>query len=167
MKNIIKLVLNIFKQQMKPQKLSKKGIDFLTDFEGFSSKPYLDVVGIPTIGYGFTYYPTTNKKVKMTDKSITKEEGKNLLSLMLKPYELAVQNNVTANINQNQFDALVSFAYNVGVGAFRSSTLLKRINANPKDADIKNQFLRWNKAGGKVVRGLTRRREEEAKMYFS
>lgn len=152
---------------MKPHKLSKKGIDFLTEFEGFSSKPYLDVVGIPTIGYGFTYYPTTNKKVKMTDKSITKEEGKQLLSLMLKPYELAVLNGVTANINQNQFDALVSFAYNVGVGAFRSSTLLKRINANPKDTDIKNQFLRWNKAGGKVVRGLTRRREEEAKMYFS
>src|SRR5690606_30423679 len=73
---------------------------------------------------------------------------------------------VTSTINQNQFDALVSFSYNIGLGSLKSSTLLKRVNNNPQDADICNQFSRWNKAGGKVLLGLTRRRKEEAELYF-
>ena len=74
---------------------------------------------------------------------------------------------VTSNINQNQFNALVSFAYNVGTGNFSSSTLLKKVNRNPNDLTIKDEFLRWNKAGGKVLNGLTNRRNEEADLYFS
>ena len=74
---------------------------------------------------------------------------------------------VTSNLNQNQFNALVSFAYNVGTGNFSSSTLLKKVNRNPDDLTIKDEFLRWNKAGGKVLNGLTNRRNEEAILYFS
>jgi len=73
---------------------------------------------------------------------------------------------VTSNINQNQFNALVSFAYNVGTGNFASSTLLKKVNKNPNDLTIKAEFLRWNKANGKVINGLTNRRIEEADLYF-
>ena len=73
----------------------------------------------------------------------------------------------TSNLNQNQFNALVSFAYNVGTGNFSSSTLLKKVNRNPDDLTIKDEFLRWNKAGGKVLNGLTNRRNEEADLYFS
>jgi lysozyme len=71
------------------------------------------------------------------------------------------------DITQNQFDALVSFAYNVGLEAFRKSTLLKKVNANPNDKLISNQFLRWNKSRGRVLQGLTNRRIEEARIYFA
>ena len=74
---------------------------------------------------------------------------------------------VTSNINQNQFNSLVSFAYNVGTGNFSSSTLLKKINKNPNDLSIKAEFLRWNKANKVVINGLTNRRNEEANIYFS
>jgi lysozyme len=70
-------------------------------------------------------------------------------------------------INQNQFDALVSFCYNVGPGNLKSSTLLKKVNANPNDPTIRTEFLKWNKGGGKVLAGLTRRRTAEANLYFS
>jgi lysozyme len=71
------------------------------------------------------------------------------------------------DITQNQYDALVSFAYNVGLTNFKNSTLLKRINANPKDPDITNQFMKWIRAGGRVIRGLITRRRVEAQLYFS
>jgi len=73
---------------------------------------------------------------------------------------------VKSNLNENQFSALVSFAYNLGIGSLKSSTLLKKLNINPKDPTIFNEFLRWNKAGGKEVSGLTRRRQAEANLYY-
>jgi lysozyme len=69
-------------------------------------------------------------------------------------------------INQNQFDALVDFAYNLGTGNLKSSTLLKKVNADPKDHKISEEFLKWNRAGGKVLKGLTARRVAEAELYF-
>jgi lysozyme len=78
------------------------------------------------------------------------------------PGELAERDDV----GQNQFDALVCFSYNVGLGALKGSTLLKKLNANPKDPTIRDEFLRWNKAAGRVMRGLTKRRAEEADLYF-
>jgi lysozyme len=85
---------------------------------------------------------------------------------MLDRYERGVNRYVTSNINENQFSALVSFAYNCGLGALKSSTLLKRVNANPNDENISYQFSRWNKAGGRVLKGLTKRRIDEDKLYF-
>lgn len=147
--------------------ISENGIELITRFEGFRSKPYLDPVGVATIGYGTTFYPDSGKKVLMTDKPITEETARYYLKLVCINFGNEIQKYITKGINQNQFDALVSFSYNVGVGAFKSSTLLKRINNNPNDPDIRRQFLRWINAGGKQLPGLVRRREAEADLYFS
>ena len=142
----------------------KKGLELIKKYEGFYSKPYLDPIGIPTIGYGATYYP--NKvKVTMKDKPLTEKQASDLLAEMLKVYENQVALLVRKPINQNQFDALSSFTYNLGETNLSSSTLLKKLNA--KDyAGTADQFLRWNKAGGKVMNGLTRRREAERNLFL-
>ena len=145
---------------------SNKGIEIIKKHEGFRSEPYLCPAGVPTIGYGATYYPS-GISVTMNDDCITEEIGIEMLKLMLQRFENGVSRYVQTRINQNQFDALVSFAYNVGLGALKSSTLLKRVNSNPNDSDIVYQFSRWNKAGGKPLRGLTIRRKEESNLYFS
>jgi lysozyme len=121
---------------------------------------------IPTIGYGNTYYPD-GKRVTLLDKDITKQQAFDMFKEVANRFAKRVDTLVTSNLNQNQFNALVSFAYNVGTGNFSSSTLLKKVNKNPDDLTIKDEFLRWNKAGGKVLNGLTNRRNEEAILYFS
>ena len=146
--------------------LDNKGYLLITKFEGLRLKPYLDSVKIPTIGYGNTYYPD-GKKVTLLDKDITKKEAFDMFKEVANRFAKRVDTLVTSNLNQNQFNALVSFAYNVGTGNFASSTLLKKVNKNPNDLTIKDEFLRWNKAGGKVINGLTNRRNEEADLYFS
>ena len=146
--------------------ISNKGLDLIKNFEGFYSKPYLDPIGIPTIGYGATYYP--NKvKVTMKDEAISKEYATELLKVMLVSYENDVKRLVKSKLTQVQFDALVSFTYNLGSVNLGKSTLLKKVNANPNDKTIRDEFLEWNKAGGKVFNGLTRRRNAEANLYFS
>lgn len=147
-------------------KTSKKGIELIKRYEGFVGKPYLDAVGIPTIGYGATHYGN-GIKVKMTDKPITEEEATILLSKMLVSYEETVNRLVTRELNKNQFDALVSFTYNLGGANLKSSTLLKKVNANPCDRTIADEFNKWVNAGGKKLNGLVKRRKEEAKLYFS
>ena len=146
-------------------RLGSKGLELIKSFEGFYSKPYLDPIGIPTIGYGATYYPN-KKKVTMKDKPLTEKEASDLLKEMMVTYENDVKRLVKRELNQNQFDALVSFTYNLGSANLCKSTLLKKINANPCDKTIKDEFLKWNKAGGKVLNGLTRRRNAEAELYF-
>lgn len=147
-------------------KLNKEGYLLITKFEGLSLKPYLDSIKVPTIGYGNTYY-TDGKRVTLLDKEITKEVAFDVFKEVANRFGKRVDELVTSNINQNQYNALVSFAYNVGTGNFASSTLLKKVNKNPNDLTIKDEFLRWNKAGGKVINGLTNRRNEEANIYFS
>jgi len=146
-------------------KLSKKGLELIAEFEGFREMPYLDSAGVATIGYGNTYYPDGDM-VTMWDGALTKKNGLKLLKLIVKDFEDAV-NKLARPLNQNQFDALVSFTYNLGAGNLKSSTLLKRINDNPCDPDIKYQFSRWNKAGGRVLNGLVKRRQKEAELFFS
>lgn len=147
-------------------KIGSKGLELIKRFEGLSLKPYLCPAHIPTLGYGATYYPD-GTKVKMTDKPITIEKATEMLLNMLKHYEQAVDSYCRDDINQSQFDALVSFAYNCGVGNLKSSTLLKKVNTNPSDVSIMAEFLKWNKGGGKVLAGLTKRRAAEANLYFS
>jgi lysozyme len=145
--------------------VSNQGKDFIVKHEGgYLLNAYLCPAGIPTIGAGMTFYPS-GKKVSIDDK-ISLTEAKIYFSAILAKFENAVLRLVKSDINQNQFDALVSFVYNIGIGAFTKSTLLKRVNENPNDENIKLQFLRWNKAGGRVLNGLTRRRKEEAELYF-
>lgn len=151
---------------------SKRIVEFISSFEGFSAKPYLDITGKPTIGYGATYYQD-GRKVTMQDPPITKQCALDLKEFHIEEKENAVRRLVKSNINQNQFDALVSWVYNLGEGNLKTSTMLKKINANPNDQSIKNSWLQWNKARNKktgkleVSNGLTRRRNEEIKIYFS
>ena len=147
-------------------KTSGKGIEIIKKHEGFRSHPYLCPAGVPTIGYGATYYKN-GKKVSLSDAPISKSEGVLLLGDMLDRYENGVNRYVQHPINQNQFDALVSFAYNLGLGALKTSTLLKVINSNPNDPDIRRQFKRWVRASGRILPGLEKRRKEEADLYFS
>ena len=151
---------------MKVTKASQKGLDLIKRFEGLSLKPYLCPASIITIGYGNTYYPS-GAKVKLTDPAITKEKAEELLKFLLTSYEKGVDSFCRDDINQNQFDALTSFAYNVGVGNLQKSTLIKKVNKNPNDPTIRAEFMKWNKGGGKVLLGLTRRRQAEADLYFS
>jgi lysozyme len=134
-------------------------------FEGFRGTPYKCSAGVPTIGYGATFYPG-GKKVTMTDAAITEEQAVELLANMLVSFEKYVDSYCVDTITQNQFDALVSFAYNLGPANLKSSTLLKKVNANPNDESIKLEFLKWVKAGGKTLKGLVRRREAESELYF-
>jgi len=141
-------------------KTSDKGINLIKEFEGFSSKPYLCPAGKWTIGYGWTHGVTKDSK------PITEAEATKLLADGLNSYEIGVLDCVDVDLQQCEFDALVSFAYNLGVHALRGSTLLKKLNEGDYEAAA-DQFLRWNKASGKVLAGLTRRREAEREMFLN
>jgi len=150
---------------MKITKTGKAGIEMIKTFEGFRAAPYKCSAGVPTIGYGATFYPG-GKKVTMTDAAITEEQAVELLANMLVSFEKYVDSYCIDTITQNQFDALVSFAYNLGPANLKASTLLKKVNINPNDESIRLEFLKWVKAGGKTLKGLVRRREAEADLYF-
>ena len=147
-------------------KLDKKGLDLIAEFEGLRLKPYLCSAGVPTIGYGSTFYEN-GSKVKLTDMPITKLRAEQLLRNTADKFAEKVAVLITKPVTQNQFNALVSFAFNVGVSALKVSTLLKLVNNNPNDANIAKEFMRWNKASGRVVQGLTNRRIKESAVYFS
>lgn len=147
-------------------KISQKGLDLLKRFEGVRLKPYLCPAGIPTISIGCTYYPD-GTKVRMTDPEISQARATEIFLNVLKHYESSVDSFTRDDITQNQFDALVSLSYNIGTGALKKSTLLKKVNANPNDKFIESQFLIWNKVAGVEVKGLTLRRQAESNLYFS
>jgi lysozyme len=147
-------------------KLNNAGYQLICEFEGLRLKPYLCSAKIPTIGYGNTYYPD-GKRVTLLDKEITKEYAFEIFKVIADKYARRVLSMVKKPLTQNQFNALVSFAYNVGTGAFSTSTLLKKVNANPNDLTIRNEFARWTRANGKIVNGLVNRRKKESDVYFS
>lgn len=117
-----------------------------------------------TIGYGNTYYED-GRKIKQGDK-ITKERADQLFLMIAEDFAKAVRGLLKTTLNENQFSALVCFAYNVGVSNLKASTLLKKVNLNKNDQTIRAEFLKWNKASGKVLVGLTRRRKAEADLYY-
>lgn len=145
--------------------LSNKGVQFLIGEEGLVKRPYLDPAGIPTIAVGMTFYPDSGRKVKMTDPPLTTEQCIRYLRMMVKIFELGVYSVTRDDINHNQFDALVSFTYNIGVAGFKGSTLLKKVNANKEDKTIKAAFELWKNAGGRPI--LLGRRRREAALYFT
>jgi lysozyme len=147
-------------------KTSKKGIDLIKKYEGFKSEPYLCPANVATIGFGTTFYPD-GRKVKLTDSPVSETIAEVILKRQLEKFEQYVDSYCIDTINQNQFDALVSFCYNLGPTNLKNSTLLKKVNKNPNDPSIKDEFMKWVKAGGKTLKGLVRRREEEAQLYFS
>ena len=143
--------------------ISKVGLDLIKSFEGCQLKAYKCPAGVWTIGWGTT--EPINGIKPHEGMIITQQQADELLIKNLKGYENAVNKYVTYCINQNQFDALVSFAYNCGNGALKTSTLLKKLNAGDVQGAA-NEFLRWNKSNGKVLNGLTRRREAERKLFL-
>jgi lysozyme len=138
---------------------SKSGLQIIKDFEGCSLTAYPDVVGVTTIGYGFTV------GVKMGD-TMTQSECDERLSREIRAYEVAVWNATHGDVTQSEFDALVSFAWNVGIAGMQNSSVIKAHNKGDKQAAAR-AFGLWNKAGGKAVAGLTRRRAAEAALYLT
>lgn len=142
----------------KPMKLSKQGLDLLREFEGCKLVAYRCQAGVWTIGVGHT----ATAKPGM---NITTERAMDLLKADVAKFEMAVNRLVLAQLTQNQFDALVSFVFNVGVGAFEKSTLLKKLNANDY-IGAADQFPKWVRAGGVVSKGLERRRSVERAFFL-
>lgn len=140
--------------------ISQNGINLLKKHEGLRLTAYRCPAGVWTIGYGHT---GAEVKPAMT---ISESEAEKLLRADVALAERAVNKHVTSVISQNQFDALVSFTFNVGAGAFKESTLLRIINKDPMSANIYTEFLRWINAGGSPSPGLRKRREDEANLYL-
>lgn len=141
------------------RKINAAGLQLIKSFEGCKTKAYLDAVGIPTIGYGHT------KGVKMGD-IITQSQAEDLLKKDLSFFENNIEINVPIKLSDNEFSALVSLVYNIGINAFIKSTLLKLL----KEGNVKgaaDEFLKWNHAGGKVLKGLTARRMAERILFLA
>ncbi|HDR2337911.1 lysozyme [Enterobacter cloacae] len=143
---------------------SEKGIALIKEFEGCRLTAYQDSVGVWTIGYGWTQ-PVDGKPIR-AGMTIKQETAERLLKTGLVSYESDVCRLVKVGLTQGQFDALVSFTYNLGARSLSTSTLLRKLNAGDY-ATAADEFLRWNKAGGKVLNGLTRRREAERALFLS
>lgn len=154
-------------------RLSEKGKKLLAEWEGFKTEIYKDSAGLETIGIGhlLTQSELTLYEVELDDGSranfhdgLTEDQVISLLALDMRRFERAVTDAVASDLVQDQFDALVIFAFNIGVSAFRGSTLLKVLNQG-RLIDVPNELRKWNKAGGKVVQGLINRREKEIVLW--
>lgn len=139
-------------------KTSPAGLNIIKNFEGLRLKAYLCPAGVPTIGYGHT------KGVSLQDPDITKERANELLAEDVAQFEAGVNDLVKVPLNQNQFDALVSFAFNLGVGALKQSTLLKKLNSGDYTG-ASAHFGRWIFAGNKAMPGLRKRRAAERMLF--
>tara|TARA_R110000787_G_scaffold273283_1_gene380959 strand:+ start:97 stop:540 length:444 start_codon:yes stop_codon:yes gene_type:complete len=137
--------------------ISKEGLSLIKKFEGCELEAYKCAAGVLTIGYGST------KGVKKGD-TITQEEADKLLLHEMEEYEGYVNKLVEVDLSQNQFDALVSWVFNLGPANLKASTLLKVLNSKDYEG-VPAQIQRWNKAGGKVLEGLIRRRNAEALLF--
>lgn len=141
-------------------KLDERGYKELHKREGLRLKPYLDTKGIPTIAMGNTYY-LDGRKVTLKDRTLTLREAEELGKITADKFAKQVDYLVKSNVNQNQFNALVSLAYNIGINGFKNSTVLRLVNANPNISSIKKAFMMWTKD-----KELIGRRESEVKQYF-
>lgn len=144
-------------------RMSSTGLDLVKSFEGLYLNAYKCPAGVWTIGYGHT--GKVDGKSIHAGMKITKAKATQLLKGDMVTFENWVKKLVKVSINQNQFDALVSFAFNCGAGNLQNSTLLKYVNQKKFDA-AGDEFLKWNKGGGRVLAGLTRRRKEERKLFL-
>ena len=141
-------------------KISQSGLDLIKSFEGLSLVAYKDIIGVITIGYGHT-----SPSLTMNQK-VTLKEAEDLLKADVVRFENGVNSLVKVPITQNQFDALVSFSYNLGTNNLGKSTLLKKLNSGAPVGEIVAEFVKWNRAGGKVVKGLTDRRQKESTLFL-
>ena len=152
-------------------KTSENGLKLIQEFENFEAKPYLDSARVWTIGYGSTYYPN-GKPVTGRDKPITREYAetiqRNVIATDFEPVinELLEKEIASSFITQNMYDAIISLAYNIGVNGFKKSSVLRLLKQGDKE-NASNAFLLWNKAGGKVLKGLVNRRKKERELFLS
>ena len=153
-------------------KASQKCVDLVKSFEGLFLNAYICPAGVKTIGYGSIMWPD-GTKIQMGQK-VTPEAAEKLLMWELDKKGVVINawlDNSKTTLTQNQFDAILSFAYNLGLGNLNSSTLLKKLKINPNDQSIRDEFMKWTKArvDGKLteLKGLVRRRKAEADLYFS
>ena len=146
-------------------KLDTNGVNFLTELEGLKLNAYKCSAGVWTIGIGNTFYEN-GSKVKEGDV-ISKEQAYHLFYMVATKFEKVINENLKVKINQNQFNSLFCFVYNIGQTGFKNSTLLRLVNINPNDGNIAKQFLRWNKIAGKESNRLTNRRIKESSLYFT
>jgi lysozyme len=142
--------------------ITKNGIDLIKRFEGFEPKIYLDAAGLPTIGYG---HLLRSDEAEIFKNGISPEAGEALLIKDVLSAECAVLRLVRVPLTDGQFDALVSFTFNLGSGALQRSTLRRKVNREEHD-EVPEQFMRWIWAGGRRLRGLMRRRKEESLHYI-
>ena len=142
-------------------KLNETGHRALELREGLRLKPYLDTQGVPTIAMGNTFY-LDGRKVTMKDKPLTLKEAENLAKIVADDFAKIVNDSLKREVNQNQFNALVSLAYNIGKTAFKNSTVLRLVNLNPCDKAIGNAFMMWTKN-----KELISRRKSEVEQYYS
>lgn len=150
--------------KIKIRELPDGEMEFLSSVEGIELKAYQDGGGVWTIGIGNTYYED-GKPVKKGDK-VTLERAMKLGETIALDFSAHVKKCLKREVNECQFIALVSFSYNAGKGAFSTSTLLKKININPNDPAIKNEFMKWVYDNGKKCNGLVNRRRKEVNQYF-
>lgn len=146
-------------------KISENGINLIKFFEGFCAKPYKCTSGVPTIGYGATFY-LDNSKVKMDDKAINKADATVLLRKMVSLFEDQVNSFLDADLNQNQYDALISLSYNIGWNGLKKSKLMTVININPNNIEISKHWIKWVNSAGRKSNGLLKRRMIELELYF-
>lgn len=145
-------------------RISQTGVDLIKEFEGVRLEAYQCFAGIWTIGYGSTYWPD-GRRVKQGDRLANHAEAEQLLRDTVKTYEAGVNRIVKVHLTQNQFDALVSFAFNLGIAALEKSTLLRKLN-QIDIMPVANEFSRWTKSGGKELEGLRRRRAAERSLFL-
>jgi lysozyme len=145
-------------------KTPKSAIELIKSFEGIRLEAYLCPANVPTIGYGSTTYQN-GSKVKLGD-SMSPIEAEELLIHEINKFETYVKRILKSKVTENQFGALVSFCFNLGPKNLENSSLLRKVNANPNDATIRDEFMKWVNAGGKKLAGLERRRKAEADLYF-
>ena len=152
-------------------KISENGLKLIQEFESFEADPYLDSARVWTIGYGSTYYPN-GTSVTGRDKPITREYAETIQRHVISKYfesiinELLEKEIASGFITQNMYDAIISLTYNIGVSGFKRSSVLRLLKQGDK-LNAGNAFLLWNKAGGKVLKGLVNRRERERKLFLS
>ena len=144
--------------------LNEAGKSLIKSFEGCKLKAYKCPAGLDTIGFGSTWYPD-GTKVKEGDV-ITQERANELFDAVVEDFVKKVRPLIKKDLTDNSFSALVSFAYNAGVGNLKNSTLLKKVNNDPKDPTIAAEFSKWVRANDRVMQGLVKRRKAEADLYF-
>ena len=143
-------------------KISATGIDLICRFEGFKAQKYFCAAGKPTIGYG---HVILSNEHHLNAAKLTVTQAKAIMAKDLGKFEQAVVKAIKVPVSQHQFDAMVSLAFNIGAAAFADSTLVKKLNKQDYQGAA-DEFLRWNKAGGKVLDGLTHRRIVERQLFL-